>query len=79
MHYSAVDYWTPGWNYPRSRLREPFPRRGRRVVISLPSGEVLTTSVPARSFVAGPRETCFAAAARGVVFGAAPRGTTFAG
>lgn len=25
--YSAVDYWTPAWIYPRSRLRERFPRR----------------------------------------------------
>lgn len=30
MHYSAANYWTPGWIVPRSRVREPFPRRLRR-------------------------------------------------
>jgi len=28
--YSCLDYWTACWTYPRSRLREPFPRRSRR-------------------------------------------------
>jgi len=35
QHYSAVNYWTPGWVYPRSRLREPFPFRLRRMAAPL--------------------------------------------
>jgi hypothetical protein len=35
MHYSSINYWTPGWTYPRSRLREPFPRRRRALSIAL--------------------------------------------
>jgi hypothetical protein len=29
-YYSALTYWTPGWTYPRTRLREPYPRDHRR-------------------------------------------------
>jgi hypothetical protein len=27
LYYSAVNYYTRGWVYPRRRIREPFPRR----------------------------------------------------
>lgn len=33
MYYSAANYWTPGWIYPRGKLREPFPRH-RRVLLA---------------------------------------------
>jgi hypothetical protein len=29
-YYSPLTYWTPGWIYPRTRLREPYPRDHRR-------------------------------------------------
>jgi hypothetical protein len=30
QHYSAANYYTPGWVAPRDRLRDPFPRARRR-------------------------------------------------
>lgn len=30
QHYSCIGYWTACWTYPRSRLRETFPRRSRK-------------------------------------------------
>lgn len=35
QNYNPFNYWTAGWTYPRSRLREPFPRRRRRAAVAL--------------------------------------------
>ena len=63
QHYSAVNYWTPCWIYPRSRLREPFPRRRRSLAAALLPPPQVITVVPelTTSFVAGPRGTGFVA------------------
>jgi hypothetical protein len=34
MHYSAVDYFSLGNAYPRSRLREPYPRPVRKIAFA---------------------------------------------
>jgi hypothetical protein len=77
MHYSPIDYWTPGWVYPRERLREPFPRRVRRFSVSLMASSVSSAGTPERTFAAAPRGQTFDAPARGQTFAAAPRGETF--
>jgi len=81
MHYSSIDYFTLGWIYPRDRLREPFPRRGRRMAVSLFAGTTVSrsTGTPERTFVAGPRGATFVPCNRGSVFSAPPRGVVFGG
>jgi hypothetical protein len=77
MYYNAANYWTPGWVYPRERLREPFPRRGRRVLAALVAPSVLPAGTPERWFTSPLRGACWDAVARGETFVAAPRGEVF--
>lgn len=79
QHYSSIDYYTPGWTYARSRLREPFPRRRRgwvAAILPLPLPPP-SEGTPERTFVAGPRGETFVPINRGAVFSAPPRGVVF--
>lgn len=70
QHYSAANYWTPGWVYPRGRLREPFPRRVRRIPIALfgsvapvvPTGRIFCDALAAGFSGAEAAQTSFAGA-----------------
>jgi hypothetical protein len=77
MYYNAANYWTPGWTYPRERLREPFPRRGRQALAALVAPPFLSAGTPERWFESPPREEYFVALARGETFVAAVRGEVF--
>ena len=79
QHYSAVNYWTPTWTYPRSRLREPFPRRRRGYAAAVLTFQLPLPSIgtPEQTFVAGPRGCSFAASRRGSMFSAPLRGIVF--
>jgi hypothetical protein len=77
QHYSAVNYWTPGWTYPRERLREPFPRQRCRFAPAVFNIPLLSLGTPERTFSGTPRGQNFDAPTRGQAFAAALRGVTF--
>lgn len=76
QHYSAANYWTPGWVFPRERLREPFPRRRRRHAAQVLAA-VAHIPLPDVVARAPSRGQAWLAPARGETFQPASRGTVF--
>jgi hypothetical protein len=74
MHYSAANYWTPGWVYPRSQMREPFPRKERaRWRPAFPPPNVPEAGLPGPCFSLPPRREAFVLPQRGESFDLPPR------